>query len=263
MIPAGDDGRRMIATEDVGQRATASRPEGTRLGGRVVLVTGASRGFGAAVAEACASEGARLVLVARTRGGLEEVDDRVRAQGGEATLVPLDLTDGDMVDRLGAGIIARHGRLDGLVHAAGAIGKLMPTAQFDPSMLEHLIRLMVLGTQRLIRSVDPLLRAGPAGRAVLVADGEAQPGRAYWGGYTAAKAGMTALALAWAAEARLTPLLVNLVEPGPMRTRLREAAYPGAMDVAEPADVAPGVIDLLVEDCRCRGELVRLQSSPA
>lgn len=226
-----------------------------RLDGRVVLVTGASRGLGAAVAEACAREGAKLVLVARTRGGLEETDDRVRAAGGEAVLLPLDLMNGDLVDRLGPSIHARFGRLDGLVNAAGDLGKLMPVAQFDTKILERMIRLQVLGTQRLIATVDPLLRAAPAGRAVFVTDGHAEPGRAYWGGYTAAKAGMTALALAWAAETRRTALRVSLFDPGPMRTRLREGAFPGAMEVPEPEAVAAGVVELLLESGERSGEM--------
>lgn len=221
-----------------------------RLADSVILVTGASRGLGAAVAEACAREGARLVLVSRTRGGLEETDDRVRAAGSEAVLLPLDLMNGELVDRLGPSIHARFGRLDGLVHAAGDLGKLMPVAQLDPKMLERIIRLQVLGTQRLIATVDPLLRAAPAGRAVFVTDGQAEPGRAYWGAYTAAKAGMTALALAWEAETRRTALKVSLVDPGPMRTRLREDAFPGAMDVQAPEAAAGRLVELLAEGAR-------------
>lgn len=217
-----------------------------RLEGKVVLVTGASRGLGAAVAEACAREGARLVLVARTRGGLEETDDRVRAAGSEAALVQLDLARGELVDRLGPTIHARFGRLDGMAHAAADLGKLMPAAHFDAGILERMIRLQVLGTQRLIATVDPLLRTAPAGRAVFVTDAQAEPGRAFWGGYTAAKAGMTALALAWAAETRRTALKVSLFDPGPMRTKLREDAYPGAMEVPEPEAVAGRMVGLLL-----------------
>jgi NAD(P)-dependent dehydrogenase (short-subunit alcohol dehydrogenase family) len=218
-----------------------------RLEGRVVLVTGASRGLGAAVALAAAAEGADLVLVARTRGGLEEVDDGVRALGRRATLVVLDLLRGELVDRLGPAVFERHGRLDGLVHAAFELGGLTPVAHHDPAALERLIGLGVLATQRLIRSLDPPLRAAPAGRAVFLTDAEAEPGRAYWGGYTAAKVAMAALARAWAAESRLTPLRVHLMDPGPMRTRLRAAAYPG-LDPAtlpEPAGAARRVVDLL------------------
>jgi NAD(P)-dependent dehydrogenase (short-subunit alcohol dehydrogenase family) len=229
---------------------------------RVVLVTGASRGIGAAVALACAAEGARLVLVARTRGGLEEVDDRVRAQGApEPTLVQLDLTKGELVDALGPALYQKHGRLDGLVACAGQLGRLSPVPHLEPKALERLYALNVLANHRLIRTLDPLLRASDAGRAVFLTDSRASVGPAFWGGYGATKAALDVMVRAWAAEsARITRLRVNLVDPGPVRTRLREDAYPGerAELLPTPAEVATRIVPLLAPAWDRCGELVTL-----
>jgi NAD(P)-dependent dehydrogenase (short-subunit alcohol dehydrogenase family) len=232
-----------------------------RLAGRVVLVTGASRGLGAAVAEACAAGGARLVLVARAKGALEEVDDAVRRHGGEAaTLVTLDVTSGELVDRLGAALFERFGRLDGLVACAAELGPITPVSHLEAKALERVMAVNALANQRLIRSLDPLLRAAPDARAVFVTDGGAGPGRAYWGAYAASKAALEALALAYAAELRITPVKVNLLDPGPMATRLRAQAYPGerAGAVPSPADAAAAVIELLLPGCGRHGEIIRL-----
>ena len=235
------------------------------LDGRIVLVTGASRGFGAAVATACAAAGAKLVLAARTSGALEELDDACRrAGGGEATLAVLDLTKGELVDGLGRSLFERFGRLDGLVACAGDLGPITPVSHLDPKALERILAINLVANQRLIRSLDPLLRAAPAGRAVFVTDGEARPGRPYWGGYTASKAALEALVRAYAAELRLTQAKANLYDPGPMATRLRAQAYPGERPDAmpDPAVAAPAVIELLRPDCQRNGEIVRrLQSA--
>ena len=230
------------------------------LAGRVILITGASRGLGAAVAKACAARGARLVLTARTRGALEEVDDACRALSGqEATLAVLDLTQGELVDALGASLFQRFGRLDGLVAAAAELGVVTPVSHLEPKTFARLLALNLAANQRLIRSVDPLLRAAPDARAVFVTDGAAGPGRAYWGGYAAAKAGLEALVRAYAAELRLTPVGVNLFDPGPMATRLRQQAYPGERPgaVPDPAAIAPALVELLLPACVRRGEIVR------
>jgi NAD(P)-dependent dehydrogenase (short-subunit alcohol dehydrogenase family) len=235
--------------------------EGRRLAGRVVLVTGASRGLGAAVATACAAEGAKLVLAARTRGALEEVDDACRrADGDGATLAVLDLTKGELVDALGRSLFERFGRLDGLVACAAELGTITPVSHLEPATFERVLALNLVANQRLIRSLDPLLRAAPAGRAVFVTDGGAGPGRPYWGGYATAKAGLEAMVLAYAAELRLSRARANLFDPGPMATRLRAQAYPGepAGAVPRPADAAaPAVVDLLLPGCRRNGEVVR------
>lgn len=234
-----------------------------RLDGRVVLVTGASRGLGAAVAAACAAEGATLVLVARTRGGLEETDDAVRRHGREATLVPLDLIQGELVDRLGAALFERFGRLDGLVSCAAELGPITPVSHLDPKAFERTLAVNVVANHRLIRSLDPLLRAAPDARAVFVTDGSAGPGRAYWGAYAASKAAMEALVLAYAAELRITPVRVNLFDPGPMATRLRARAYPGERPetLPPPSAAVPTLLPLLAAGCARHGEVVRTQTA--
>ncbi|MDF1586901.1 SDR family NAD(P)-dependent oxidoreductase [Marinimicrococcus flavescens] len=236
-----------------------------RLSDRIVCITGASRGFGAAVARACAAEGAHLVLTGRTKGGLEEVDDAVRAAGGQATLIPLDLRQGQMIDTLGAALYERFGRLDGLVLNAGELGPITPVSHLEPKVLERVMGLNVLATHRLIRSLEPLLKASADGRAVVVTDAPAREPRAYWGAYAASKAALEALARCWALELRITPVRVNLAEPGPMGTRLRGDAFPGEKpgDQPEPAHYAAGIVDLLDPACTRNGELVRLHDSPA
>ncbi len=238
--------------------------EAAPLAGRIVLVTGASRGLGAAVATACAAAGAKLVLAARTAGALEELDDACRRAGGEeATLAVLDLTKGELVDGLGRSLFERFGRLDGLVACAGEFGAATPVSHLEPKTLERVLAVNLVANQRLIRSLDPLLRAAPSGRAVFVTDGNAGPGRAFWGGYAASKAGLESLVLAYAAELRLTQVRVNLYDPGPMATRLRAQAFPGERPgmVPEPAIAVPGLVELLLPECRRSGEIVRRAQS--
>lgn len=233
-----------------------------RLAGKIVLVTGASRGLGRAVAERIAAEGAHLILVARTSGALEEADDAVRACGGSATLVPLDLTDFAALDRLGAALHERHGRLDALVAAAGELGVLGPLPHLAPEVFERTLAVNATAAFRLIRSLDPLLRAAPAGRAVFVTGGVPEGMlAAYWGAYAAGKAALEALVRSYAAEIAHTALRVNLVDPGPMRTRLRERAFPGedAATLAPPETVANAFVALIEPACRRHGETVRLR----
>ena len=227
-----------------------------RLDGRLALITGASRGFGAALAERFAEEGARLILVARTTGGLEEVDDRIRAVGGEATLVPQDLTNGAAIDELGGAIAQRFGRLDILVGNAAELAALSPLAHVDPKTFERSLSLLATTNYRLIRSFDPLLRASDAGRAIFVTADVAKAPRAFWGAYAAGKAALEALVMTYAAETANTNIRVNLVDPGPMRTRLRAKAYPGEDKdkVSQPKERCDLVVNLADAVCQRHGE---------
>ncbi|MCA3362058.1 MAG: SDR family NAD(P)-dependent oxidoreductase [Roseomonas sp.] len=218
------------------------------LEGRVALITGASRGIGAALALELAKLGAQCVLVARTQGGLEEVDDAIRAAGGKpATLLPFDLQKAEKdIDMIGPSIVQRFGRLDILVHNAGALNKLTPVAHIDPRDWTEVMAVNLTASWRLIRSCDPPLRASDAGRAVFVTSGRVLRPRAYWGMYGAAKAGMEHLVTTWALEVEATALRVNLVDPGVVATKMRALAMPGEdpSTLAQPADVAPGIAAL-------------------
>ena len=216
------------------------------LSGLVALVTGASRGIGAATAVELGRRGAHVILVARTQGGLEETDDAVRAVGGTATLLPLDLQDGAGLDPVGPSVFRRFGRLDILVHNAGALGKLTPVGHIQPRDWDAVVGVNLAATWRLIRTCAPPLQAAPAGRAVFVTTGVAVAPRAYWGAYGATKAGMEHLVLSWAAETETTNLRINLFDPGVVATRMRADAMPGekAALLPKPADVAPALADL-------------------
>ncbi len=216
---------------------------------RVALVTGASRGIGAALAVELARLGAHPVLVARTQGGLGETDDAIRAATGRsATLLPLDLQkDAEkQLDFVGPSIVERFGRLDVLVHNAGVLGKLTPVAHVEPRDWAEAVAVNLSAAWRLIRSCDPPLRASDAGRAVFVTTGRVVRPRAYWGMYGATKAGMEHLVLTWAQEVAKTPLRVNLVDPGVVATKMRAQAMPGEdpATLAQPAEVAPAIAAL-------------------
>jgi NAD(P)-dependent dehydrogenase (short-subunit alcohol dehydrogenase family) len=218
------------------------------LEGRVALITGASRGIGAALALELARLGAHCVLVARTQGGLEEVDDAIRAAGGKpATLLPFDLQKAEKdIDMIGPSIVQRFGRLDILVHNAGALNKLTPVAHIEPRDWAEVMAVNLTASWRLIRSCDPPLRASDAGRAVFVTSGRVLRPRAYWGMYGASKAGMEHLVMTWAQEVEATPLRVNLVDPDIVATKMRAAAMPGEdpATLPQPTDVAPGIAAL-------------------
>jgi NAD(P)-dependent dehydrogenase (short-subunit alcohol dehydrogenase family) len=198
-----------------------------RLAGRLALITGASRGVGAAVAKAYAAEGAHVILVARTVGGLEEVDDAIQAAGGQATLVPLDLTEFAAIDRLAASVFERWRRLDVLVGNAAILGQLSPLGHIQPEVWDKAFALNVTANWRLIRAFDPLLRQSDAGRAIFVTSGATRRLRAYWGVYSASKAALEALARTYAREVERTAVRVNLVNPGGTRTKMRALAFPG------------------------------------
>jgi NAD(P)-dependent dehydrogenase (short-subunit alcohol dehydrogenase family) len=216
--------------------------------GRVALITGASRGIGAALALELAKLGAQCVLVARTQGGLEEVDDAIRSAGGKpATLLPFDLQKAEKdIDMIGPSIVERFGRLDILVHNAGVLNKLTPVAHIEPRDWAEVMAVNLTASWRLIRSCDPPLRASDAGRAVFVTTGRVLRPRAYWGMYGASKAGMEHLVTTWAQEVEGTPLRVNLVDPEIVATKMRAAAMPGEdpATIPQPADVAPGIAAL-------------------
>lgn len=233
----------------------------TSLTGHVALVTGASRGIGAAVAVELARRGARCVLVARTQGWLEETDDAIRAIGAEATLLPLDLVKQvDKIDVLGPSIMERFGRLDILVHAAGALGTLTPVSHIMPRDWTETVGVNLTATWRLIRTCDPPLRAAPAGRAVFLTTGRVAQPKAYWGAYGATKAGMEHLVLTWAQEIAGTAIRANLLDPGVVATQMRAAAMPGEdpSGLQKPADVAPSIAALCGPEEGRHGAIVRL-----
>jgi NAD(P)-dependent dehydrogenase (short-subunit alcohol dehydrogenase family) len=217
------------------------------LAGRLALVTGASRGIGRACALGLAKAGAHVIATARTQGALEALDDEIRAATGEgATLVPLDLKDGKGIDQLGGAIFERWRKLDILVSAAGELGVLTPVAHLDPPVWERAVQVNMTANYRLIRSMDPLLRQSDAGRAVFLTSGAARHPQAFWGVYAATKAGLEALVEAYRDETAITNLRPVLLSPGPMRTRMRAAAFPGEDPATLPApeEIVPLVLEL-------------------
>ncbi|MHA6298828.1 SDR family NAD(P)-dependent oxidoreductase [Devosia sp. CAU 1758] len=219
----------------------------TELAGKVVLITGASRGIGYAAGIEAAQRGAHVIAVARTVGGLEELDDAIQAIGGSTTLVPLDLRDGDAIDRLGAAIFERWGYLDGLVANAGLLGVLSPVAHIKPDEFDKVLAVNVTANYRLLRSLDLLLRQAEAGRAVFVSSGAARSARPFWGLYAASKAALDALVKSYAGEVDSTNVRANVFYPGIVRTAMRAKAMPGEdpNTLPTPAEVAPKLIDLL------------------
>ena len=227
------------------------------LNGRIAVVTGASRGIGRAAALALAQAGAHVVALARTQGGLEELDDAVRAGGGTATLVPLDLKDFDALDRLGAAIHERWGKLDIFLGNAGILGELAPITHIDQPVWDAVMSINVTANWRLIRSFDPLLRASDAGRAIFMSSAAAHKCTAYWGPYSISKAALEALARTYAAETASTPMRVMLVNPGPLRTAMRHAAMPGEdpMTLKTPEDLSPYLVRLAAPDWTETGKI--------
>lgn len=219
----------------------------SNLSGRIALVTGASRGIGRASAIALAKAGVHVILAARTVGGLEEADDEIRKAGGSATLVPMNLRDFDAIDRLGASIYERWGKLDAFLGNAGVLGTLTPLAQLGPKVFQEVMEVNVTANWRLIRSLDPLLRQSDAGRVLFVSSGAAKKHTPYWGGYAVSKAALEMLALTYAAECVTTNVKVNVLNPGPMRTAMRAKAMPGEdpATLPSPDEIAPKVVEML------------------
>jgi NAD(P)-dependent dehydrogenase (short-subunit alcohol dehydrogenase family) len=228
-----------------------------KLEGRVALVTGASRGIGRAIALKLAAEGAHVIATARTVGGLEELDDDIQAVGGSATLVPMDIKDFEGIDRLGTPIAGRWGKLDILVGNAGILGSLTPLQHLKPGTWDDLMAINVTANYRLIRSLEPLIRASDAGRAVFVTSGAAHKARAYWGGYAVSKAALEALVNTWAAELESTPTRINLLNPGPIATRMRRQAMPGEdqATLQTPEQLADAAIALCLPELTSTGAI--------
>jgi len=216
------------------------------LADRIALVTGASRGIGYAVSRALAKAGAHIIAVARTQGGLEELDDEIRKDGGRATLVPLSLTDFDGIARLGAALHERHGKLDILVGNAGVAGPSSPLGHIDMKPWNDVLALNLSANFQLIRCMEPLLKKSDAGRAVFITSCAANKATGYLGPYAASKAALETLARVWAHETASTPLRINLFNPGPIRTRMRAAVFPGEdpMTLDTPEQAAELVVPM-------------------
>ena len=227
------------------------------LSNRIALVTGASRGIGYFTAKHLAAAGAHVIAVARTVGGLEELDDEIKAAGGQATLVPLDLTDMAGIDRLGGAIHERWGKLDILVANAGMLGVIAPLGHVEAKTFEKVMTVNVTSTWRLIRSVDPLLRFSDAGRAIIVSSSSAHSARAFWGHYAASKAAAETMMRSWADETRNMPLRVNAFDPGATRTAMRAQAVPGEnpATLPHPSEIAEKILPLASPDLTRTGEI--------
>lgn len=230
-----------------------------RLAGRIALVTGASRGIGAAVAKRFAAEGAHVIAVARTVGALEELDDAIKAEGGSATLVPLDLRDLERIDPLGPHLHQRFGKLDILVANAAMLGTLGPLAHQEPKEWEQAFKLNVSANWRLIRTLEPLLKLSDAGRALFVSSSAARSATPFWGAYCTTKAALEAMARVWANELTKSAVKVNLVDPGATRTAMRANAFPGEDPTSLPApeEITDVFVDLASPACTTSGETVR------
>lgn len=223
----------------------------------IALVTGASRGVGRAISLELARQGAHIVALARTQGALEELDDDIRALGGQTTLVPCDVTDFDALDRLGAALFERWGKLDIFVGNAGVLGPLSPLAHVDVKDWNRVVAVNVTANWRLIRSLDPLLRASGAGRVLFVTSGAAHKAKPFWGPYAISKAALDAMARTYAAEVENDGVTVMIANPGPLRTRMRAQAMPGEdpMTLPAPEDFAKKCLPLLAPDWRETGRL--------
>jgi NAD(P)-dependent dehydrogenase (short-subunit alcohol dehydrogenase family) len=225
------------------------------LSGKVALVTGASRGLGRATALHLARAGAHVIAVARTQGGLEELDDEIKKIGGTATLVPMDLADFDAIDRLGASIFARWKKLDVLIGNAGLLGKITPVAHIEPHDWKKVMDVNVTANYRLLRSMDVLLRQSDAGRVVFVTSGQTHKPNAYWGMYAVSKAALEVMVKTYAKEVETTALRINCFSPGATRTKMRATAMPGEdpMTLPAPEDVSAQILPMCVADFNDNG----------
>ena len=227
------------------------------LSGKVVLVTGASHGIGHAVSLAAAQAGADVIITGRTIGALEELDDAIKACGAHATIVEHDMSDFAALPRLTAAIHERWGRLDGLVANAAILGTLTPLSHLDQNVWDETISINLTAQWHLIKAMEPLLTAAPAGRAILVSSGAAQGIYPFWGPYAVSKAGLEAMGRVWAGETEQTNLRVNMINPGGTATSMRAAAFPGEdpSTLPSPDAIAPAFLQLLSSDCQDHGRL--------
>lgn len=232
-----------------------------KLDGRIALVTGASRGIGRAAALALAKAGAHVIITARSLGALETLDDEIQVAGGQATLLQLDLRKGDKVDQIGPTLIQRWQHLDILIGNAGLLGPLSPLGHITEDGFVSTIDVNLIANWRLIRTLDPLIKRSDAGRAVFVTSGAASGKYAYWGPYAASKAGLEALVKSWAAELSNTNVRANLVNPGPVRTGMRQKAFPGEDEKTLPApeELGPLFVELAAPSCERNGEIVNFR----
>lgn len=245
-----------VPGHDVGKGSSVMAGE-KRLTGRIALVTGASRGIGRAVALSFAREGAHVIITGRVSGALEELDDEIRAFGGSATLLQLDLRKGEKVDQLGPTIFGRWGKLDVLVGNAATLGSLSPLAHVTETAWNAVIETNVTANWRLIRTLDPMLQRSDAGRAIFVTSGAASGTNAYWGPYAVSKAALETLARTYAAEVETTKVRVNLINPGPVRTQMRAKAFPGEKPetLPAPSELAPLFVELASPQCAFNGHM--------
>jgi len=230
-----------------------------KLQGKIALVTGATRGIGAGAVLELARAGAHIIMIGRTTGALEEMDDAVRKLGGETTLVPMDLTDYDAIDRLGGHVASTWGKLDILIGNAAILGPISPIGHIPPKDWDQLMALNVTANYRLIRSFDPLLKAADAGRAIFVSSARAENIHAYWGGYATTKAALNALVKTYATEiANNTNVKANILDPGRIRTSMRAAAAPGEdpKTLDTPDDLAPLIIKMASPDFQANGQVI-------
>jgi len=232
---------------------------GQRLKDRLALITGASRGIGAAIAKKFAAEGAHVILTGRTQGALEEIDDVIRVVGGTATLLPMDLRRFEDIDRMGGAIHERFGKLDIVVGNAGVLGSLSPVGHVEPAIWQEVLDVNLTANWRLIRSLDPLLRRSDSGRAIFTTCAAARENMPYWGAYAASKAALETMVMIYAGEVAKSAIRVNLVDPGAVATKLRLNAFPAEdrSQLPQPEDVTEPFVILAAADCRHHGEILR------
>lgn len=227
------------------------------LEGKIALVTGASRGIGYAAAKAYAQAGAHVIAVARTVGGLEDLDDEIKSLGGSTTLVPLDLKDGDGIDALGGAIYERWGKLDILLGNAGILGSVTPVGHISPKEFDDVMAINVTANWRLIRSLDPLLRQSDNGRVLFVSSGAARNRRPFWSAYSMSKSALETMAITYAKETKETSIKTILINPGRLRTAMRAKAVPGEdpSTLQTPSELAPHLVELSSDTLQQSGVL--------